>query len=451
MIKPTISAAGAGSKSRQLNRPAFRGAHYSWPFDRQTRPFVVRIVEPRQYGPSNHNDLFYAVMENLLQLTGEELDSFSPADANRDRWDLVTFPEAFVTSEALLTVCDVLGQYGPSGCIHVGLRPDDTEPHLFNVRQLSKLITDLTDGSAKRVEDLRPFKGWLDAQEKEKHFNVGCLFMVDADGDTRICLHPKLVRSQQEASALAESHLAEADLLTLVTLFPTDPRYLTVTIQPLLCSDALDLPTDRPYGGPLTALARHADCFDEAIPDHVDIVSVAVCTPQKTLSSSTSAALHRDWHEKFRNMFLAVAENSDYSRHHFSVVMLANFQEIGSSPAGLSGLFLPVAPRWESLPQGFEVTCWGRLKSAHSGNNRWSLPDDKALVDWENRGSITCLTPSRSVGDEVRMFRCTIQRLPRETSLWTTSDGLTNCDIVVGRRDGTGALNFERMPANVRV
>ena len=57
--------------------------------------------------------------------------------------------------------------------------------------------------------------------------------------------------------------MEEATLLTVVTLRPTDKKYLTVTIQPLLCSDMLHLGTDRGQSRPLEALHTDAECLGE--------------------------------------------------------------------------------------------------------------------------------------------------------------------------------------------
>ena len=52
--------------------------------------------------------------------------------------------------------------------------------------------------------------------------------------------------------------MEEGTLLTVVTLIPTDKRLLTVSIQPLICSDALLQNTDRPVSRPLEAVHRDA-------------------------------------------------------------------------------------------------------------------------------------------------------------------------------------------------
>lgn len=421
------------------------GAHYHWPFRRLARPFVVRVVEPRDYKPTEHATLFNAVMTELLDLTGGRVDAYDQMKPLGDRWDLITFPEAFVPSKTLLDVLTALPSFGPLGCVHVGLRPDDGTNHLFTVAQIEKLAADLSNSSNKRSDDLAAFKDWLATQDRSRRFNIGCLFMVDADGEVRVCLHPKIVRSQFEENPLPERNMDEGNLLSIITLLPSDAKFPTITLQPILCSDALSLETDRGLGGPLLALNRYSHCFERLIPDHVDIVSVAACTPQVGPQNFDSIG-RREWHGKFQSAFLGLAENPDYSRHHFAAVVLSNFQEIEKSSGGLSGIFLPVEPRYNKFPDGIDVACWGRPKSDGNVNNRWSLANEMPLRDWQNRGFIAGLGPSDNVLDLVRIFDCTVHRLPRENSLWSKNPSLTSCQVTIGKRDPAGTIIFERVP-----
>jgi hypothetical protein len=58
-----------------------------------------------------------------------------------------------------------------------------------------------------------------------------------------------------------EKNMEEANLLTLVTLLPTDKAFKSVTLQPLICCDALHLETDRPQSWPLDEFNDNAGCF----------------------------------------------------------------------------------------------------------------------------------------------------------------------------------------------
>ncbi len=442
------SPSGATQPSQ---KPAFLGAHLSWPFERRGRPFVLRIVEPREYRPDGHAALFYAVLNELLSPSGKALDRYTPvvAPPQQARFDLATFPEAFVPVEALVNTLSGLTDYGPSGCIHVGLRPTDEAGHLFSLKEVQDLVERLLVLSAKSEEDLGPFRMWLARQCGEPWFNLGCLFAVDANGELRLCLHPKAVRSQFETNPLPERHMTEADMLTLVTLAPVDKQYMTVSLQPLICADALSLKTDRPVGGPLAAVSRYPESFSDSLPDHIDIVSVATCTPQlKTRSKNDTT--HRVWHGKFLDAFRSVASEPDYARHHFAAVVLANFQELpDQAPGGLSGVFLPVPPLYKAFPEGIEVSCWGKPDGPGGGNNHWSSADDDALRAWKSRGFVACLTPLSVDNEKVRIFSCSIQRLPRENSLWATPESLSQCGVHVGDAGTTGTLNFKRMGTHV--
>jgi len=433
----------------------FIGNNVRWPYNRAAHPFVVRVIEPSAYKPDTHADLFNAVLTELLtpqaSLAVDQYDS-ARFKAPKQWFDLVTFPEAFVPAPTLVRVLSSIVGVGAFGCIHVGLRPDDHENHLFSVNQIENLIKEINDIPAIKKDDLAIFSNWLSCQEVESVFNIGCLFLIDANNDLRVCLHPKIVRSKFEANPLPEHHMKEADLLTLVTLEPTDKRYMSITLQPLLCSDALDLPTDQPSGNPIAAVNNCAEIFGAAPPDHVDVVTVATCTPQpKALRIDGSP--FRQWHDQFLDTFRAVANKADYVRHHFAAVILSNFAtiQVGHDlfkDGGVSGGFFPIAPAFKSIPPDLEAFCWGRPKKTE-GANMWSVPDDMALTKWDSRGFVLGLNPYRANANEaVRIFAFTIQRLPRQLSLWSDSQSITKCEVSVGRRQIDNTILFGKVNAN---
>lgn len=429
----------------------FKGAHLTWPFDRQKSPLDVRIVEPRTLSPQEHGELFNRIISELIDPTNTLVDRFSAGSQIASRgFDLATFPEAFVPIEVLITALEALVGTGPSGCFHVGLRPSsDRSNHLFSVDQIRGLVDRLVSLSARVKDDLSIFRDWLSRQNAGHFFNIACVFAVDANGDMRICLHPKLVRSQFESQPLPEKHMHEADLLTLITLQPTRKEFPTVTLQPLICSDVLNLPTDRPTGPPMAAVAQYAGCFGASPPDHVDIVSVATCTPQTVIGPGA-----RTWHEQFRSAFVSAARDPQYSRHHFAAIILANFQEIDSnSGAGLSGAFLPIPPYFPETPSETLVFCWGQPSDGSSRDNQWSLPGDDAVNKWRSLGFIAALDPFNSRdGAVARIFCFAIQRLPRETSLWGNAGvrRITEARVLTCIRQGgelimdNGSLPHER-------
>lgn len=363
-----------------------------------------------------------------------------------ERFDLITFPEVFLTVDTLLETLSTITGRTSVGCVHVGLRPSDgTDRHLFTVPELSTLIDSLSLVEHIVADDIRPFRIWLGRQHVEHYFNVACLFAIDADLRLRVCLHPKVVPSQVETSPLPEHNMHGANFLTLVTLCPVEKHHFSVTLQPLICSDVLALATDQNLGGPMQAVNRHAACFEGHLPDHIDVVSVATCTPQPE-SSAIGGSPYREWHEQFQQTFKDAARNSDFARHHFSAIVLSNFRTLPSGEGGgLSGIFLPVPPpEHPVLHADLTVSCWGRPKK-QGQNNRWSTPDDNALTAWSSRGFVAGLDPFAEPSDApVKIFGFTIHRLPRDNSLWERPGSLTQCEVRIGRFDDTGRLEFSR-------
>jgi hypothetical protein len=434
-----MSAPGRGSR--------FSGALHHWLVERSSRTFTVGVVEPSHYAPELHSELFNFVMTGLLYPEPEPINPFdrSPVQSSSAHFDLITFPEAFVTAGTLLDALRTFTSFGPSGCIHVGLRPsDDPERHLFAVTEMKDLVDRLMQLSSGVAVDIAVFSQWLTRQHPDHFFNIGCLFIIDAIGCLRVCLHPKAVRSQFETNPLPESHMKEADLLTLITLSPVDKQYLSVTLQPLICSDALDLQTDQPGGNPMEAVNRHLECFGDRPPDHIDVVSVATCTPQPE-GKTSDAMPYREWHERFQTSFKDLALKANFTRHHFSTMVLSNFRTLKSGlPGGLSGVFLPVPPKYKGFHADVTVSCWGYPKGGIP-NNYWSRPDDQALEKWSSLGFVAGLDPfSEPTDASVKVFRFTIQRLPRDNSLWGKPESLTQCEVHVGRRDPDGKLTFSR-------
>jgi hypothetical protein len=212
--------------------------------------------------------------------------------------------------------------------------------------------------------------------------------------------------------------MTEANLLTLVTLQPENKALLSVTLQPLICADALFLDTDRPHCRPLEAVTAYAECFGEMPPDHVDIVSVVTCTPQNEFEYP-GIGRFRKWHQQFRDSFIRAASDTDLSRHHFSTFVLSNFLEIQGSHGGLSGAFLPIPLSSDEFPPYVIISAWGRNSS--ESDNSWSEPVPNTTLGkkWSSLGYIASLSPlfKNSIGI-ARMFGFTINRLPRHTTHW---------------------------------
>jgi hypothetical protein len=362
-------------------QPRFRGNILQWSTVRRARPCRIYVVEPERYSPEQHGKVFNAAITALLTPQLSRVDPFTPSPtvANGEYFDLVTFPEAFLPSDELLSALNVLLPYGSLGCVHVGLRPTkEGDRHLFQISELSDLVASLSSLSQDACTDLAPFSEWLQTQSSDRRFNIGCLFTIDSDRQLRVCLHPKLIRSKFEASPLHEEHMTEADLLTLVTLLPTNKALFSVTIQPLLCSDALQLGTDRPHARPMDGVNTDAACLGETPPDHIDIVSVPTCTPQND-SPVTKGDPYRKWHPEFTDSFKRAASDDSLVRHHYAIFVLANFRTLrGSIPGGLSGVFVPLPFGRAIYPDFVNVSSYGRAKNAKGAENYWSAPGKTA-------------------------------------------------------------------------
>lgn len=424
-------------------KPKFYGNHLHWDIERSAKPFRVFVVEPDIYDPKHHVSIFDAALSVLTITPVEVIDPYKTTReaAPPEPFDLVTFPEAFLPANHLVSILNIIGHVPSLGCVHVGLRPTASkDQHLFSVDQLQKLLEAVATVSGIVPADLVPFRTWLEVQHINHLFNVGCLFTVDANQGIRVCLHPKLVRSQFEKSALPEKHMEEANLLTLVTLHPTNKTYKTVTLQPLLCSDALELPTDRGLGGPLDAVNRDAECVSKFPPDHIDIVSVASCTPQPEILS-TKGHSYFAWHSEFKSTFVRAAMRDALSRHNYSTFILSNFRNLTSDiPGGLSGAFIPVRLRPLEYGDFVTITCWGRPEPKK--NNTWSPEDEgyKTAISWQSRGYLAYLERLEERADPTgRMFGFTVDPLPRDRSPWGEEAAITKCSRMIGKTPDHGA------------
>ncbi len=393
-----------------------------------------------------HSSIFNAAVNALVTPDPARIDPFAAGRAGSrvDHFDLVTFPEAFLPQDKLLAALQQISGLDSIGCIHVGLRPTDApDQHLFSVREIRDLICSLSRTPQINTSDLDAFSHWLSEQLEDKRFNIGCIFTIDTHHRLRVCLHPKLVRSKFEVSPLHENNMAEADLLTLVTLLPADKIFLSVTVQPLLCSDALRLDTDRQCW-PLEGVNSDADCFEDLPPDHVDVVSVAACTPQQN-ESTPMGVKYRTWHQEYLDAFRRAASDPALPRHHYSTFVLSNFQTVpGPSPGGgLSGAFIPVPLPSSSFPPFVTLSSWGRFPGV---GNRWSTPDDRTVTGkvWESLGYVVSLD-SVAIGNlaPACMLGFTVYRLPRDTTRWRPAEGLADFQLRRAMEDPeSGAMVF---------
>jgi hypothetical protein len=404
-------------------------------------------VEPRCYDPQSHARIFDAALNVFAAPLLNPVDPFTPiidqTTAVEKHFDLVTFPEAFLPADRLVQVLEHVARMDKFGCVHVGLRPSSHDlNHLFLVSQIETLLNDIKKIAEVVSSDLDAFSQWLVNQKNDLRFNIGCLFTVDADRKVRVCLHPKLVQSKYEISPLAEKDMEEGNLLTIVTLRPTDKRYKTVTVQPLLCSDALHLSTKRAGSRPLEALQKDADTLEANLPDHIDVVSVPTCTKQQQSPSAKSdGSFYRMWHSEFRDTFCRAAKDDSLARHHFATFILSNFQMISDKePAGLSGAFIPIPVGQDAFPNFVSLSCYGR--PTRSAENRWSTPEDDCITrpGWETFGYVAGLNPFYEADALARMFGFAVHQFPRDQSNWKEKFGLTSCTLKLAQDQGSPPL-----------
>jgi hypothetical protein len=410
----------------------------TWPVTRTRFTQRVVVVEPTESAPERHADIFNETLTYLLAPQPGLLDPLQPVRSffPFEQFDLITFPEGFLPGEGLCAFLAAMSTFPPMGCIHVGLRPTSGgKSHMFSVAELTSLIDRIKKIAGIILADLDPFCQWLSNNSYRKELiNLGCFFTKDADGATRVCLHPKNVRSRWEFSRREEAQMLEADLLSLVTLRPRDARLLSITIQPLLCSDMLILDRESPNDGPIHAITSEASCFGSSPPDHVDIVTVALCSPQAGVADAIDGP-PSFWNQSYLDSF--ERSSREEPRHRYAMFVLANFSSFPGTTGptgGLSGAYVPLPLRAsDPFPESTTVFDFGRLKSsdAMGSNNNWEIVKAKRpRTARETLGHIVSISPvSQPSSVAATMFSFTLQRLPREANFWRGVQGITSCHL----------------------
>jgi hypothetical protein len=422
-----------------------------WPVDKDSRSFHVFVVEPSRFDPTKHRAIFYGAVTTLLRPEVKSQDIFRTDETlpQIERFDLITFPEAFLPADDLVEALTRISSYDRLGCIHVGLRSSfDATSHLIGVEEFRCIIARLSEIADST--DLQPITGWLDNQVASARFNVGCLFSIDVQGKLRVCLHPKMVRSQFEVSVVSDNNMTEGTLLSLVTLLPGSKKYLSVTLQPIICSDALLLDVDHIGRTPLNCInSDDANSFTEPLPDHVDLVSVPACTPQQV--GGVTVERFRKWHEEFCATFERVGKGGAWHRHFHATFVIANFLAIPDTnasepgvPGGLSGGFIPTPFGNDELPPFAQLSAFG--KDQDDPNNRWSDPASKLQATFSSRGYIAHLTPEVTDDIVAKMLGFRITAFPRDTPQWRKGNPstLAQFDLRTGRYDASGSVYFTR-------
>lgn len=425
----------------------FAGSLLTWPIRREGDPFRVYVVEPRVYQPTRHAEIFGAAITALVSPPADRVgdSQVSPAQRlARAGFDLVTFPEAFLPWQTLIQFLGSLSSVPvPIGCVHVGLRTEaSADTHLLPLAVVHEFAEQLRKVPNVVGKDLAPFLRWLNAQT-EGHFNLGCLLTIDANAKTRVCVHPKMVRSPYELSPHPEGHMKEANLVSLVTLRPKNANLPTVTIQPLICSDMLSLTTDRPVCYPLEAVNTDAHCLGKNVPDHVDVVSVAACTPQYEILGSGD----RRWRLEFRESFVRTSSDDHFGRQNQAVFVLANYSVFPGKarPAGLSGAFvpLPVEPGEAALPAVASRLLYGRFPNADQEPD-WAPDQTDREKGAPMLGHLVTLRPGEAgVGSLATLFGFTVNRLPRRACRWRRNGRLVEVSAYEATEDASG-IRLER-------
>lgn len=175
------------------------GQLFDWTIERTEKDYRVVIVEPSFIEPANHGGLFNSVITALLTSEDAPISDLRPNVPLFDRFDLVTFPEAFLPIDDFIRAIDVLSRLDRIGCIHVGLRPDQNDGHLFDKASILALLAQLRLIPAVELEDLNCVVSWIERQHDGKRFNLACLFTIDVGSKLRICLRYRqwLVVSRQ--------------------------------------------------------------------------------------------------------------------------------------------------------------------------------------------------------------------------------------------------------------
>lgn len=407
-----------------------------WPVKRTQRSFRTYVVEPAIYAPETHKKIFDAALSSLIANQQSELNSanFSSTIKTVRHFDLIVFPEAFLASDDLIQTLNILSGLDEFGCVHVGLRASDSpQNHLFSVKQIVDLIKQLKEIPKIETLDLKKFEYWVSQQEIPDYYNLGCLFTIDSQKKIRICMHAKIVRSKFEVSALPELHMKEANLISLVTLVPDNKRFMTVTVQPMICSDALGTPTDSGAGNPLEALGGSSHFLRDTPPDHIDIVSLSLCTPQKQISSTGKGKGSRAWHQQFRESFVAAAKGDGYSRHHFSTFVMSNFRDIPDAPvAGLSGAFMSIPMRADGIYPKY-LTLFSYGAEEEKGDDIW-IPvternESRTTRPKTRKAHLACLDPDHTENPKASMLGFTLVRLLRDNPKWEHIEALAEFEL----------------------
>jgi hypothetical protein len=368
-----VQSARPLAEGRRRGPQALNPNWHSWTFPKSERSLQVYVVEPRASDPPRHAEIFWAAINHLLYPSAERIDPYRPTEPPPavGSFDLVTFPEAFLPKPTLIEFLTTAAQEVDFGCVHIGLRPAaDSVSHMFAISELEEFIAELRGVPGVVAADIQPFDDWvLSKRHEERRVNLACLLAKDAEGFIRVCLHPKVVPSRWEAGTRDEEQMLEGGLVSLATLRPTANALGSITIQPLTCSDVLSLDRDNSTPGPIDVLTMGAELLPTPPPDYIDVVTVAVHSPQ------IKRGARGFWQPAFADSFIRCAKDPDRRRHRNALFVLANFRFVSldrdPEQAGLSGIFIPAPPAPRPYPDFMAVYRYGKEEQV----NEWSVVD----------------------------------------------------------------------------
>lgn len=392
---------------------------HKWSIEKKRNDYRVMIIEPRKFDPPSHFNVFSLAMKSILG-DYKVIDPYEPKFNSNNRadkyYDQIIFPEAFMYYKDFKNALLTLSRFPYFGCVHVGLRSDRSKTHLFPHQEVIEMIDELESVLEIVPDDVSEFRKWLESENGDGHYNLACMFAKDVNDKLRLCLHPKVVRSEIENNPLPENHMTEAHMYNLVVLEPENNSINAITIQPLICSDVLIVNRSN-YKNPLDAV-NTIDKFPVRVPNKIDIVSVVSCTPQEEELIPKSNVSVRKWHPAFRDSFDSMSKEASYLRHQSATFLISNYQQVNDKPYGLSGLFFPHAlsrQLVDKFPKGVHKHLWGRF--SQGADPKWLFPSQLPEPVEESKSvikrCIVALEPSTENSVyEARALEFTISILP---------------------------------------
>ncbi|MNX61917.1 hypothetical protein D3C86_928580 [compost metagenome] len=441
----------------------FEYKKHIWPIHRTRNLVRLYAVQPGKAFAENSRQVFYDALNFLQNRTDPRQVNGKQEDiVTVPPFDILTFPELFLPKSTLCEFLQGLSNLPLSGCVHSGIRPDSGKGYFFNKSHALEFIEELYVIPGMHGDDLSAIKLYIQNEEVNSKFNFAAFFTKDRYGETRICLHPKVVRSKYEHGKMAEFHVTEAKFLSTITLLPSNENGFPINVFPLICADLLNKPRDTNLPSPLEAISGNGIKLDEdQTPlEAIDIVSVVTATP-------SSGVTHATWKEEFRKSLEEAASGQISPRLQNAAFVMANyayFDDIQQGEkAGLSGIFF-TNPKaiGEELSQKVgkevyrhfegEIYCrppshirkerFAGITEREADWFRWKdqLVPREYKPTWPTLG-IFLYIPSEPVENTPTIFTATLSAPPRFIRKWEDSSAISNIALYRAR-----AIEFKLDP-----